>query len=243
MCYFSGQTGIIQRMLREEGGWQSHLEYTGNYILDAVNKYQPKTIRLLGSGWLLDVPIKELIEKCDKIFLVDIIHPRQIVSKYSKYPNIIFETTDLTGGVANLVFKQPRKSFDYSKLINNIQRIPRFDYKEDLVVSINLLSQLSIFITDYLSEKFRLTHDQLVEVAEIIQQNHLDSLPRGKSVISTDYEEVFYSEDDKLIGTNPTVFINLPKNSTSKEWDWLFDFKMTYKEDRKTLLRIAAIML
>lgn len=243
MCYTSGQTGIIQRMLREEGGWQGHLSNTSQYILSGVEKYNPRTIRILGSGWLLDVPMKELIEKCDRITLVDIIHPRQVVSKYSKYEKILFETVDLSGGVADLLFHHSKKQFSFDRFLPKVKQIEPFHYSDDMVASVNVMSQLSIFLTDYLLERFKVNNDQLIEFAAIIQQKHLESLPKGKTILSTDYEEEFLSEEGKVIGTNPTIFVPLPRNSSSKEWDWLFDYKMTYKLDRQTKLKIAAVMI
>jgi hypothetical protein len=56
-------------------------------------------------------------------------------------------------------------------------------------------------------------------------------------------EEEYYDEDDKFLGSKPTVFINFPVNSTSKEWSWDFDSKMFYKEDCKTKLKVAAVRI
>jgi len=111
-----------------------------------------------------------------------------------------------------------------------------------MVVSVNLLSQLSVIITDYLSKKLRLASSQVVEIAEAIQRNHLEMLPVRKSILITDYEEEYYDEDDKLIGSKPSVYTTIPIEER-KEWTWTFDTKMMYKEDCKTNLRVAAARL
>lgn len=243
MGYIAGQAGIMRRMLREEGGWQNHLAKTSDYILQAVEDQHPKSIRILGSGWLLDVPMKHLIEHCDKIVLSDISHPNQILNKYSKYKNIEFEIIDITGGVVELSYSQKKKYFDFDTFIQQIESTQSIQFTEDLIVSLNILSQLSIVLTDYLSKKFDLTSIQAARIAESIQKIHLEMLPKGKCLLITDYEEEYYDEDDKFIGSKPSVYTTLPIGGARKEWTWDFDTKMMYKEDCKTNLRVTAVRL
>ncbi len=242
MGYTSGQAGIMRRMLREEGGWQSHLSKASEYIQQVVKSQKPKSIRILGSGWLLDIPIKYLIDNCETVVLTDIIHPNQIVNKYSKNKKVIFETIDLTGGIVEIGYKQNKSVYNHEEFIRQIDTTYLAQFNEDLIISVNLLSQLSIFLTDYLFKKLNLNCNQVEEIAEAIHKRHLHMLPRGRSVLITDFEEEFYDEDDKLIGSKPTVFIPL-NGIESKEWRWNFDTKMMYKEDCKTILRVFAVRL
>lgn len=241
--FISSQSGIIRRMLREEGGWQSHLVKTSEYIQEVVKDQKPKSIRVLGSGWLLDVPIKYLIENCDRVVLADISHPNQIVNKYSGYKNIEFETVDITGGIVDLCYAQNKRTFNCYELIQQIERINLITLSEDLIISVNLLSQLSVILTDYLTKKFNLSGDQVTSIAEVIQKKHLGMLPQGRSILIADYEEEYFDEDNKLIGSKPTVYTTLPTGKERKEWIWNFDSKMMYKEDCKTILKVAAIRL
>jgi len=240
MGYNSGQAGIMRRMLREEGAWQSHLVKTSEYIQQVVKTQQPKSIRILGSGWLLDVPIKYLIDRCERIVLSDIIHPNQIVNKYAGHKNIVFETIDLTGGAAELCYKQKKSGFIVNNLIQQISDLKYLEFSEDLVISVNLLSQLSIILTDYLSSKVKLSDSQIIAITAEIQEKHLAMLPTGKSVLITDYEEEYYDEDNKLIGSKPTVYIPLNPGKERKEWNWNFDTRMMYKEDCRTVLKVVA---
>jgi len=102
------------------------------------------------------------------------------------------------------------------------------------------MSQLSIFITDYLTNKVALDNNQIIEIASVIQLNHLKWLPQNRSVLITDYEEEFVDEDNKFIGSKPTIFIDIPKSNGTKEWTWKFDSQMTYREDCKTYLKVVA---
>lgn len=243
MGYSSGQAGIMRRMLREEGGWQNHLVNSSEYIREAVKIYKPKTVRILGSGWLLDVPIKFLEENCDKIILTDITHPNQVLNRYSDIKKIVFEAMDITGNLVELVYQQRKKSYSHQNFIQSIQNSSNLDFNEDLVISLNLTSQLSIFITDYLSKQVKISNGQAVDIAEAIQHKHIGMLPMGKSLLITDFEEEYYDEEDKFIGSKPTIFTVIPKGNNRKEWIWNFDSKMMYKPDCKTKLRVIAVRL
>lgn len=240
MNYASEQTYIAQRMLQEQGGWQSHLNNSKKFIEEFIKERPLKSINILGSGWLLDVPMDSIIEQFDRIVLTDIYHPKQIISKYSNQSNVEFHTMDLTNGVVDLTYSMKKRSFNFEDYIRRINSIRPFNYKENIVVSVNLLSQLSVFITNYLSKKVALNNNQLEEIASAIQLNHLKSLPQNKSLVITDYEEEFIDENDKLMGSKPTIFIDIPKNKQTKEWIWKFDSLMTYREDCKTNLKVIA---
>lgn len=230
-------------MLREEGGWQSHLVNSSDYIREAVKLYMPKTIRILGSGWLLDVPIKFLEENCDKIILTDITHPNQILNKYSSSKKVEFETIDITNGLIEESYQLKKKSYCHQDFIQSVQNSSNLEFNEDLVVSLNLASQLSIFLTDYLSKQVKISNNQAIEIAEAIQLKHFEMLPIGRSLLITDFEEEYYDEDDKFIGSKPTVFAAIPAGNNRKEWIWHFDSKMMYKPDCKTKLRVVAVRL
>lgn len=240
MNYASEQTYIAQRMLQEQGGWQSHLKNSKKFIEEFISEHPSKSINILGSGWLLDVPMDSIIEQFDNVVLTDIYHPKQIVNRYSKYPNVEFKTADLTYGAVDLTYAVNKRNFNLEEYLTKIKAINRVNYDADIVVSVNLLSQLSIFITDYLTNKVILNNNQIIEIASAIQLNHLKSLPQNRSIVITDYEEEFVDEDNKFIGSKPTIFIDIPKNIDTKEWTWKFDSQMTYREDCKTYLKVVA---
>ncbi|MGE0076834.1 MAG: hypothetical protein AB7S48_03145 [Bacteroidales bacterium] len=240
MKYTAEQTYIPQRVLQENGGWQSHLDNTKEYIVTAIKQSNPKTVRILGSGWLFDVPIDYLVEQCDRIVLTDILHPRQVIHKYSNNSKIEFETTDLTFGAIDFAYNSKKQGIHPINILNAIKSIEPISYNEDLVISVNLLSQLNVFITDYLLRKQKISSNQIIDVAQAIQQNHLNSLPINRSILITDYEEEFLNEHGALIGTKPTAFIDLPNNTSTKRWNWKFDTQMTYREDCRTNLKVTA---
>ncbi|PLX06918.1 MAG: hypothetical protein C0594_06550 [Marinilabiliales bacterium] len=80
--YISDQKGIIKRYLREANGWALHLQNSKEAILRTMDILKPKSMALLGSGWLLDVPVDEIINQGITLYCLDISHPEQIKHKY-----------------------------------------------------------------------------------------------------------------------------------------------------------------
>jgi len=75
MGYYNYQRGLIYHHLDEEGSWNDHLRKCRSFILEAVERYKPPVVTILGSGWLLDLPLSEITAMATTINLVDIVHP------------------------------------------------------------------------------------------------------------------------------------------------------------------------
>jgi len=243
MGFLSDQEGIINRYIREEGAWDPHLIKTREFILDSIKGKMLRTIAILGSGWLLDIPLEELTEQCERVLLVDIFHPPQIVHKTKAYLNVELITQDITGGLVEEVYSLARnfKRFRKKKSIGEIITHGfKPEYEVDYYVSVNLLNQLEILIIDYM-KKYRIYSDQeLHGLRRRIQKCHVDSLPAGKTCLITDYEELIYKENilEKRI---PLIHIKLPEGKRKRTWKWEFDSKMEYHKGRKTVFRVVAI--
>ncbi|HDP75546.1 MAG TPA: hypothetical protein ENN49_06705 [Bacteroidales bacterium] len=236
----SGQIGIYNRYVREHEGWGRHLSKSRQAIIGAVELFKPKSICILGSGLLLDVPMKELLSRNINITLVDLLHPAQLVNKYSSNSFVRFETHDLTGGLIHYLQTTRLKALNFFALVNLVSRAKTYASNADLVVSLNLLSQLSDIPIEFLKQKKILTDWQCVELASTIQQKHLESLPKGKSLLVSDILEEFYDERGSITATRPTVFIDLSNLTQVQEWLWDFDTTKTYNEDAITKLRVVS---
>ena len=70
MGYLADQYEIIHRYHREQGGWDSHLKNCREYITKKGTKHNVKEITILGSGWLLDVPL-ELLKSYPHLLITD----------------------------------------------------------------------------------------------------------------------------------------------------------------------------
>lgn len=237
--YISDQQGIINRYLREEGGWDYHLMRTREFILEGVRSEEPDTVTILGSGWLLDVPLEELASICGHINLVDINHPAQVRRKAGDFKNVSLIENDITGGVAGIIQNAIKNSISPAAI-----EIPRYspDYERGLVVSVNLLTQLDMIPADYLAARSQSSREELREFRKRIQESHIKFLREQRSLLISDFQEEIWREDDK-VEVNDLLFTPFPAGENEKEWIWDFDTGGSYYRRSRVLFRVRAVML
>lgn len=248
MGFVADQQGILNRCIREEGRWKSHLEKTKQFIIKSSGNKKKNIAVVLGSGWLLDVPVEKFTEYFEQVFLIDIYHSKQILHKISKFPNIGIIKTDITGGIIkdtyNLIKSYPK--IEGKTLVNELINKNRvFDDLQltnaDFVVSVNLLNQLDILIIDYIKENVKCREEELTNLREYIQKKHIQILPLEKSCLITDYREMLLNKEGQIVVERPLIHAELPSSGFSEEWIWLFDREMTYYQNYITQFRVRAI--
>lgn len=238
------QNGIINRYLREKDGWKSHLANTGNFVLHSAKEKEKESCVVLGSGWLLDIPIENLKEDFKKVYLVDIVHPEQITHKYRKFENIEFIKVDISGyiePVYNFIKENKKKKAPLNKIVPHFPKdFENLLKNASFVVSVNILNQLDILICDYLKKQEIYSDEEIRNFRKIIQQKHIDLLPKNKSCIITDYEELNYDDHMNLIKSKLLVHIKLPDGKDIRKWKWNFDLRKTYHQNYKTVFKVMA---
>jgi hypothetical protein len=227
MGYYDYLNGLIYRHLNQEGGWDSHLIKCRNYILKMVKYFKPKKITVLGSGWLLELPVAELLEITGEIILVDIIHPPEVVKQAGAFKNVTLIEADVTGGLIEEVWNKA-SGFSLFRKSLKLYEIPVPEYKPDfdpgLVISLNLLTQLESLLVDYLKKKINAGDDEYLVFRQAIQAKHIEFLMKHKSLLVSDIEEVFTdrSGEKRVVATLVT---KIPGGDFSEEWMWSFDLK------------------
>ncbi|MFP4023901.1 MAG: hypothetical protein ACLFVR_05180 [Thiohalospira sp.] len=245
MKYLSDQKGIINRYIREKEHWDEHNTNCKNFILKSAKSKKKGKAVILGSGWLLDVPLKELSEQFEKVLLIDIIHPPQVLKKIGQYENVKAIKSDITGGLIDYVF-DTLKTDKKEKTKTLMTAGELFSYSlppaTDFVVSLNVMTQLNILLTDYMKTSRLYSDGELQQFALLVQEEHLNILPKEKTCLITEYEEELYDENGQLLGVNPLIFVDLPKSKlTENKWKWKFDSSMTYREDANTWFNVVAL--
>lgn len=238
--YVSDQNGIRNRFLRESGNWQSHLQNTRNFIIAAAEKVPEKrSVAVLGSGWLYDVPLDELAQMFESVVLVDIVHPEPVKIRAARMPNVRLVTADLTGGAVQRAMSA--QSFDeFSKWLPGAASA--FDFGGfDLVVSVNLLNQLDIILCDYLRKRFNTDEAELKNVRNTVQQNHINWLPKGHTCLITDYRQIDIPLDGSSKIETQLVYADLPQTPPDAEWDWVFDTNQRYSDKNNTIFKVMAV--
>lgn len=237
--YIADQQGIINRYLREQGGWDSHLIKTRDFIVEGVRAAKPDIVTILGSGWLLDIPLEELASLCEHINLVDINHPAQVKRKAGILKNVSLIEDDITGGVAGLLPGAIRNSISAAAI-----EIPRYkpDYERGMVVSANLLTQLDMIPADYLAARSDSSREDLRQFRKRIQEAHIDFLREQTSLLVSDVLEEVWREDEK-VEENDLLFTRFPAGKMERQWIWDFDTGGSYYRRSRVLFKVRAVML
>ena len=243
MGYFSYQKGLVYRHLNQSGGWDQHLEKCREYILKAVELYAPRKITVLGSGWLLDVPLAELSEKADNIVLIDIVHPPVVKEQVRKFKNVMLVEADLTGGLIGNVFEKVRKK-PFLKKIKSIMdiEIPSPELQDPgMVISLNILTQLDVLPVEFLRRHSSVDGGEIINFRAKVQKAHIDFLMNHQSVLITDFEEVTFDRAGN--GQNvPTLFTVLPEGRMTEEWTWDFDLKRSDFYNTRSVMHVKALI-
>lgn len=235
--YVKDQKGIIRRYSREADNWLSHIENCKQFIVANLQKTGAKKVAILGSGYLLDVPIDELIENNFEVDFYDINHPLIIKRKYNSVKGFNFITKDLTHGLIEKAVKC-KSYIEFVQLISE-HKITSLNSNYDYVISLNLLNQLDILLCDYIIKKFRKSNEDLIEIRTQIQEQHLQLLQKYKSCLITDSVEQQLI-DNKIQCSINLIFCSLKDLECQKEWEWIFDTNRSFNENYNTSFIVKA---
>jgi hypothetical protein len=245
MGYFDDQSGILRRYRREREHWDAHLQNTRRSVMEAMQGKNRKSAAVLGSGWLLDVPVEEMSQYFEKLYLYDIRHPAAIKKRVQSLGNVELRVCDISC-FARPVYqyvKQYRNGKNRPP-ISDILPQPELNLDGfDFVFSCNILNQLDILLIDYLTRFFKLSHEETVVFRSNVQHCHINLLPRNRSCMVADYEEYTCTPDGKEISRKTSVHHPIIQHPDARRWTWEFDTKMTYYEDRITFLKVLGVNL
>jgi hypothetical protein len=231
--------------MKQEGKWDDHLKRCREFIFKTVDFLKPEKITVLGSGWLLDLPLLELAEKSGKICLIDILHPPDVIKQTSHIKNLELLESDVTGGLIEGIWNKTvgfslfRKKIEIDQIV-----IPEYTFTGDpgMIISLNILSQLDSLPVKLLSEKTRITIEEMREFRKRIQEKHISMLQKYQSVLISDFIEVFTDNRGELT-EEETVLAVLPGGRTEEEWTWDFDLGGTDFNRKRSVLKVKAILL
>lgn len=128
------------RAQRLKTSWQSHWDESQKAVTEFINSAElreAKILLILASGSLFELPMDVLLQRFDKIILVDFVFPKRVrkIAKNSKNKIKLVE--------ANL---------------NETNRISYLIQSADIVLSCNVLSQLHLFDKEKESKSFQQQH-------------------------------------------------------------------------------------
>ena len=245
MGYYNYQNGLIFRHLNQEGAWDTHLEKCRAFILKALDYYRPEKITVLGSGWLLELPLAEMIEKTGTIYLVDIVHPPDVIDQTRKYKNVELLEADVTGGLIEEVWHNAMgySFFNKQKSLLGI-KIPDYQPENDpgMVISLNILTQLESLLIRFLKKRSNIKEEEFSHFRNEIQKKHIDFLKKNNSVLITDIAEITCNKSGD-VKTISTLSTELPQGRINEEWTWNFDQTGADFYNSRSILKVVAIVI
>lgn len=239
--YKKDQKGIYNRYVREFINWRHHLDNTKAFVLKYAKEQNIKNIAFLGSGWLLDIPVKELLELNVQIDFYDIVHPKQIQYKYKDTRAVTFVGKDLTGGLIDKL-KVCKDFKSIEQMVRDVK--PSLNSNYDMVVSLNILNQLDVLFCDFVEKQFNSNETELKILRREIQKKHLDLIQTYNALLITDYEELMVSKDmGTVFEKYNLIYTDIPNNESMVEWEWLFDMHGEYRSKYNTIFKVKAVKL
>lgn len=216
--YLRGQLGIKVRHRQCRRAWRTHLELTKLAILSAVKTCpQRRKCLILGSGRLLDIPLRELSRQFREVILVDTVHPLTAYAAAAWYRNVRLVRADVTETTEELVRVARRRGTPLPRALPT-----RFcdDPEIDYVASVNLLSQLAYLPGIFLERGARseaeveaYSHDLLAAHVEYLQR-----LP-GVVTLITDVEKLVLDRQG-VISERIDILHGIKLPFVGDEWTW-----------------------
>jgi hypothetical protein len=242
MGYYDYQNSFIRRHVAHGSGWDVHLENCRRYILKAIDRYRPHRITALGSGWLLELPLVEMLEMADEVVLVDIVHPPDVSKQVEGLKGVRVVERDLSGGLVEEVWRW-RRSMPFFRRPANLAglRVPDYRQEEDpgLIISLNLLTQIDVLPVRFLRRTARIDRQELDSFRREVQEKHIAYLSQHTSVLITDCEEITTNVRGRSSGEK-TLVAGIPECADREEWTWSFNIEGTDYYNSSSVLKVLA---
>jgi len=244
MGFVHDQEGIMNRYLGESAQWKHHLEKTRSFIAGSFSGARADSVAVLGSGWLLDVPLDELRQRFSQVFLVDIYHPPQIRKKLAGTQGVELVEEDLSGGAIDQVWNLLRKyksSIPAARLVEEISlSTPASGIRADALISVNLLNQLDIILCDHIRRKLPFQQELSVSFRAAIQSFHLAWLTKKPGCLIADTQEHRIPHKGQA-SSKRLLYTDLPEGIRRDRWEWDFDSRGTYHPGSRTRMEVQAV--
>lgn len=224
--YWARKAGYLQELIairaryrRRRADWAPHLDASQTVIRDAI-AMRPKRRQVLvyGSGLLLDIPLEDLADAFETVILIDAAHLRETKRIAHRFGNVHCVEADISGVTASLLTKPIKDEGSFP------HPTPPDAYNEkpvDLVISANLLTQLTETPLQFLRRSGKFSEDTLNTFAQTIMMAHLDHLASFDALccLIVETENHFMSDDGTVERVeSPLRGISLPP--ADRTWFW-----------------------
>ena len=218
--YLDETLAMRKRYRARRRAWQPHLDCSKQFVLAAAEKCKSRNrIVILGSGLLLDVPLAELASIFRTVVLMDVVCLPEIRKQIGQFENARFLEHDVTGVSERLYKNSPCSAAERPEV--KTPSSPECE-KADLVVSLNILSQLWVIPRTFiLNQRERAPRETLDDWCRDLVEAHyafLRSLSCAVCLIA-DHEFVKRDKDGTVISRGSSIF-DLPLPELKSAWTW-----------------------
>lgn len=261
--YIDKGIGIEHRYRRCRHFWAGHLARSKEFQIECLGDEDAQAIAVLGSGRLYDIDLPALCSASSELFLFDadpsaVAYAQRRLRKAGRGDECrILDVTGVieewTEGLKGLMRNRPRDE-DVALFISQLS--PRTDIFEkgsfDTVISLNLLSQISLFWLDRATSLIPNAVPDISAALEIscmrLQEAHIEILKRSSRsrviVISDVLFHTYNGESctDAAIAVNPEESMDRDKWDTQRSDAWIWDILPKGVEDtgRGTMHEVRA---
>jgi hypothetical protein len=220
MGYLYQAIGLRRRHRRRRKNWQPHLDRSRAVIAEAAQNCSRRgRVVILGSGLLLDVPLDMLSREFDEVVLVDIIHLPEVSKRIADFGNVKLIQADITG-IAEKLFEEI--THGCSRLPGSKPSIPGVDNDTSLVISLNILSQLTIIPVEYIRIKTDTPEEGSLQAwCNHVRSDHIRAL-KGLACdvcLLADFEFIYRDARGNIVEQGTTVGeLKLPV--PDETWIW-----------------------
>lgn len=216
--YLHELIAIAARHRRCREAWADHLARSRHAVRSAMGLApRRRTALILGSGLLLDVPLAELAAAFERVVLVDAVHPLAARWQARRHRNVELRTADVSGVIEAL-----RVWRTSDPLPTPPSFAPLHEPDVDLVISLNLLSQLGVLPEEWLRRRggaAAAVHAAAFGAA--VTQAHLDDLARCRATVClvSDVEWRRVDPAGRIVERGSSIF-DVPSPASAEEWLW-----------------------
>lgn len=222
--------------------WIPHLKNCQDLFLESLKDLpQKKSVIILGSAHLHEIPLHLLVGHFENITLVDVIHPLKHHWLAKRNPRLKLITQDLSQSLERLDSLQSLE--DLHGLIQELSTQELFHFEADLIVSGNLLSQLALLPMESIERKIqrKLSLEEKDHICTAFAEIHLKNLRncQGQKLVYADREVTYRNPQNEVIyqGKYPVSFTGFQK---IKEWNWLLAPLKEASKDYSIEMKIEA---
>lgn len=216
--YVYASVALQNRYARCRKAWSSHIENCHRVILENVPEDKNGMIVVVGSGPLLEVPWRELLERCEKLVLVDVVHPPKVERLAKKEPKVELRRMDVTGFAAISKDEKKVQKLDFKPPVIKWEQTPK------AVISANILSQLSLEPYTAAQKKWPWVDDQyFAKLAHKMSVEHvawIKAMGAPDTLLIADCERTYFTPQGEEMERVSSAGV-LKAGQLVRQWEWL----------------------